>query len=404
MRRTLHSAVAASPLGLAIATLTVALLFAILASTRARAIERNFAGSAQLDYFLVPAETSAPGPRTTYDGFTAEVALKLAVDVSDHLSANVKMCHGCHGFELPMAYFDYRVRDELNFRIGRFSPSFGAFNVRHDPANHATSSKPLPYDMGRMLRMNEWNLGVIPSPFPDNGIEIGGTHWFGDRAQIDYAVYAVSGFKADEGVPDIEWSHSLSTYGQLNDNNGRPAGGARWALTLKLGEANDVTGGASVMYGTYDPANRVAYLITGVDLSARLGRTQLRFEYLMRRQSFLNDGSMDVGGMSPWKEPIAVGEIQVFNKHGAYLEIERAMTDALTLVARADGLYRVGNELVSVNMPTRAAIFRYTGGATLAVIPGWRVKASAELWAFSDNPPIHQDLELALHLALVGTF
>ena len=182
----------------------------MLASTRARAIERNFAGSAQLDYFLVPAEPSTPGPRTTFDGFTAEVALKLAVDVSDHLSANVKMCHGCHGFELPMAYFDYRVRDELNFRIGRFSPSFGAFNVRHDPANHATSSKPLPYDMGRMLRMNEWNLGVIPSPFPDNGIEIGGTHWFGDRAQMDYAAYAVSGFKADEGSPDIEWSHSTS--------------------------------------------------------------------------------------------------------------------------------------------------------------------------------------------------
>jgi hypothetical protein len=397
----LHTAIAGSPLLLAIAIL----VFAILASTRARAVERNFAGSAQLDYFLVPAEPSAPGPRTTYDGFTAEVALKLAVDISDHLSANVKMCHGCHGFELPMAYFDYRVRDELNFRIGRFSPSFGAFNVRHDPANHATSSKPLPYDMGRMLRMNDWNLGVIPSPFPDNGIEIGGTHWFGDRAQLDYAVYAVSGFKADEGSPDIEWAHSTSQFGQLGDNNGRPAGGARWVLTLKLGEANDITGGASAMYGTYDPANRVAYFIGGVDLAARLGRTQIRFEYLMRRQSFLNDGSMMTSPtMTGWKEPIAVGEIQVFDKHGAYLEIERAMSDALTLVARADGLYRVGNEPTSIALPTRAAIFRYTGGATLAVIPGWRVKASAELWAFSDNPPVHQDLELALHLALVGTF
>jgi hypothetical protein len=391
----LHTAIAGSPLLLAIAIL----VFAILASTRARAVERNFAGSAQLDYFLVPAEPSAPGPRTTYDGFTAEVALKLAVDISDHLSANVKMCHGCHGFELPMAYFDYRVRDELNFRIGRFSPSFGAFNVRHDPANHATSSKPLPYDMGRMLRMNDWNLGVIPSPFPDNGIEIGGTHWFGDRAQLDYAVYAVSGFKADEGSPDIEWQHSTSLYGQLGDNNGRPAGGARWALTLKLGEANDITGGASAMYGTYDPANRVAYFIGGVDLAARLGRTQIRFEYLMRRQSFLNDGTS-----GDWKQPSALGEIQVFDKHGAYLEVERAMTDAVTLVARADGLYRVGNEPTMAPLPTRAAIFRYTGGATLAVIPGWRIKASAELWAFSDNPPVHQNLELALHLALVGTF
>jgi len=398
MRRTLHTAIAGSPLGLAVATIVVAILIAILASTRASAIERNFAGSAQLDYFLVPAEPSTPAPRTTFDGFTAEVALKLAVDVSDHLSANVKMCHGCHGFELPMAYFDYRVRDELNFRIGRFSPSFGAFNVRHDPANHATSSKPLPYDMGRMLRMNEWNLGVIPSPFPDNGIEVGGTHWFGDRVQMDYAAYAVGGFKADEGSPDIEWQHSTSAYGQLQDNNGRPAGGARWVLTLKLGDANDLTAGGSIMYGTYDPANRVSYTIAGADLAARLGRTQIRFEYLVRHQTFLSDGTM------MFKEPIAAGEIQAFDKHGAYLEIERAISDAVTLVARADGLYRVGNEPVSNPLPTRAAIFRYTGGATLAVIPGWRVKASAELWAFSDNPPIHQDLELAMHLALVGTF
>ena len=396
MRRTLHTAIAGSPLLLAVAIL----VFAILASTRARAIERNFAGSAQLDYFLVPAEPSAPGPRTTFDGFTAEVALKLAVDISDHLSANVKMCHGCHGFELPMAYFDYRVRDELNFRIGRFSPSFGAFNVRHDPANHATSSKPLPYDMGRMLRMNEWNLGVIPSPFPDNGIEIGGTHWFGDQGAARLRGVRGVGVQGRRGPPDIEWSHSTSQFGQLNDNNGRPAGGARWALTLKLGEANDITGGASAMYGTYDPANRVAYFIGGVDLgrAARANADPIRVldaaaELPQRRSTASWDGGSDRGRRDP-------GVRQARRLSG----IERTLSDALTLVARADGLYRVGNEPAMINLATRAAIFRYTGGATLAVVPGWRVKASAELWAFSNDPPIHQDLELALHLALVGTF
>jgi hypothetical protein len=386
MRRLLYMVAVATPL-----------LPAILASARAGAIERNFAGSAQLDYFYIPAEPSTAGPRSAFDGFTTEVALKLAVDVSDKLSANVKLCHGCHGFELPMAYFDYRVRDELNFRIGRFSPSFGSFNVRHDPANHATSSKPLPYDMGRMLRMRDWNLGVIPSPFPDNGIEIGGTHWFGDRLQMDYATYAVSGFKADEQQTlDIEWSHSYSQSGVLVDNNGRPAVGARWALTLRLGEGNDLTAGASVMYGTYDPENRLAYTIAGGDLAARLGHTQIRFEYLVRRQDF------DAGGI-PMKEPAITG-VQIFDKHGAYLEVERMVNESLTLVARADGLYRVGNIPLTSSLGTRAAIFRYTAGATLAVIPGWRIKASTELWAFSNDPPVHQQLELALHLALVGTF
>src|SRR5436190_21340536 len=181
---------------------------ALLRAAPAAAIERNFAGSAQLDYLFVPDATSGPAGRDVYDGFTTEVALKVAADVSDHLSANVKVCYGCHGFELPMAYVDYRVADELSFRVGRFSPSFGAFNIRHDPANHATSDKPLPYDMGRMLRLTEWNLGVLPSPFPDNGVEIDGTHWFGERAQLDYAVYAVSGFRAPTGAIDLNWMQS----------------------------------------------------------------------------------------------------------------------------------------------------------------------------------------------------
>ena len=299
-----------------------------------------------------------------------------------------------------MAYFDYRVRDELNFRIGRFSPSFGAFNVRHDPANHATSSKPLPYDMGRMLRMTEWNLGVIPSPFPDNGIEIGGTHWFGERA--------ADGLCRRTPCPVSRPTRGRRTSSgrtrrrrrrPLVDNNGRPAVGARWALTLKLGEANDLTGGASIMYGTYDPANRYAYMIAGVDLAARLGRTQIRFEYLVRRQAFEADPTMS------YRTPVALGE------HPGLRQARRLSGDRAGDERRADAgdarrrpVSRRQRADDAARSTRAAAIFRYTGGATLAVIPGWRVKASAELWAFTNDPPIQQELELALHLALVGTF
>ena len=66
-----------------------------------------------------------------------------------------------------MAFFDLRVNDELNFRVGRFTPAFGEFPLRHDPANHRTSDKPLPYDMGRMLHLQEFNLGVLPAPWGD---------------------------------------------------------------------------------------------------------------------------------------------------------------------------------------------------------------------------------------------
>jgi hypothetical protein len=155
------------------------LVFAILFATSlvvfagpARALDRNFAGSAQIDYHFVPGQHDKSARAVVFDGTTMELAFKVAVDFSDHLSANLKVCYGCHGFETDMAYFDYRVADELNFRLGRFSPSFGGFNLRHDPANHRLSDKPLAYDMGRMLRLREWNLGVLPSPFADNGIEV----------------------------------------------------------------------------------------------------------------------------------------------------------------------------------------------------------------------------------------
>ncbi|MBK7400953.1 MAG: hypothetical protein IPJ34_33040 [Myxococcales bacterium] len=201
---------------------------------RVGAVERNFAGSGQFDYHYV-VNGKSPGGTTPRDGFTTELALKVAVDVTDKVSANVKVCYGCHGFEVPMAHLDYRVADELNFRVGRFSPSLGAFNLRHDPANHRLSSKPLIYDMGRMLRKNEWNMGVLPSPFPDNGVEVSGTHWFGESVQLDYALYAVSGFKAASDATDLDFQLNRQPY--YTDNNSRPTVGGRLALTFKLGEA-----------------------------------------------------------------------------------------------------------------------------------------------------------------------
>jgi hypothetical protein len=376
--------------------IAVAVLLVSLARPAA-AIERNFAGSAQLDYHLVPSQKSVPA-RSTFDGFTSEVALKLAVDVSERLSANVKVCHGCHGFELPMAYFDYRLADELNVRVGRFSPSFGAFNLRHDPANHATSSKPLPYDMGRMLRKADWNLGVMPSPFPDNGVEINGTHWFGEAAQTDYAIYAVSGFKAAGQSTDLDWTQSYSRNAYVIDNNGSPTFGGRLAFTLRTGDSSDLTLGGSAMRGKYDPENRYSYTIAGGDLSARFGGTYLRLEYLVRHQSFAPNPNV------MFKLPLDPSGRESFDKHGYYLEIEHAVTESVSLLARADGLYRAGNLPVDSPLGPRSAIFRYTAGATFAIQPGFRLKASAELWAFSEDPPVHKDWEPTFHLAVVGTF
>jgi hypothetical protein len=385
----------------------VALLIAAIAlvASRAAAVDRNLAGSVQLDYMFVPTQPNlnqGNGAGTYgFDGFTLEAAEKLAVDVSDKVSANVKLCFGCHGFELDMAYIDYRVADEFNIRAGRFSPSFGSFNLRHDVANHKLSDKPLPYDMGRMLRLRTWNMGVLPSPFPDNGIELNGTHWFGDTTQLDYAVYAVEGFKsADEHPLDIDFKQNRMPY--YVDNNSRPTVGARLALTEKLGALSDITFGSSAMFGTYDRNNDLTYLIVGGDLSIRVERTSIRMEYLARRTD-MDTSDPSLVTLRPTSDK------SFFWKQGAYVEIEQRLTNELDILARMDGLYRTGNfpaavvDDMDVPLSSKSSILRYTLGGAYAFDRAFRMKLSAEYWQFSDEDD-GKDYAVSTHLAFVGTY
>ena len=368
-------------------------------ATPARAIERNFAGSAQLDYQFVPTARDAKAAPGTFDGFTMEFAGKLAVDFSERVSANMKVCYGCHGFEADMMYFDVRVADELNFRLGRFSPSFGAFNLRHDPANHRLSDKPLPYDMGRMLRMRQWNLGVLPSPFPDNGLEVNGSKWLGSSVQLDYAAYAVTGFKADNNPTDIDFKLSRSPQAYYIDDNARPSFGGRLALTFKLGEDSDLTLGGSTMYGTYDPNNNQSYLIIGGDATLRTGKTNIRAEYLGRRTEF------STADRTVFKYIVADSHGDFSMKHGTYLEVEQALTPELDLIGRVDGMFRVGNVEAASELSRRSSVFRYTLGTAYAIERGLRIKFSTELWEFSDRDALtRRKVELSMHTALAGSF
>lgn len=374
-----------------------AALIALLSPSRAVAVDRNFAGSAQLDYHLASERLGRDGKSQVFDGFTVETGLKLSVDISEHFSANVKVCVGCHGFETDMAYLDYRVADELNFRFGRFSPSFGAFNLRHDPANHRLSDKPLVYDMGRMLRMRDWNMGVLPSPFPDNGLEVNGTHWFGDKMQLDYAAYVVSGFKGQTAGTDLDFVQSRSGSLYYVDNNSRPAFGSRVALTARIAKNTDVTFGGSGMAGTFDPENNLWYAILGGELSFRFDRTNLRFEYLARRQS------LDISDPTIFKYDTAQNG-DFFLKHGGYGELEVPVNRNIDLIGRFDFLYRSGNVPVASELSARSGIFRYTLGSAITIERGVRLKLSTELWSFSDRGVAGKHTAVSSHLGFVGAF
>lgn len=345
----------------------------------ARSQEHNFAGSLQANYLFVPTEKR--GRDLSLDGMSTELSLKVAVDFTDNISANVKFCYSCHGVELGMAFVDVRMFDELNIRLGRFNPGFGDFSLRHDPANHRTSDKPLPYDMGRMLRLTEFNLGVLPSPYVDQGIEINGTHWFGDTVQLDYAVHAVGGLRAGPNDRDVDFTLMRSAY--YIDNNSEPAFGGRLSLTLNLSEDVLLTLGGSGIWGHLDPKRKNEYWIVGGDLYLRIATFDLHAEYLARRTEFdVGDNPDETFRFGPGKD----GKYSnYFIKDGFYIEGNLPVSARLELVARFDGLRRLGN--VTLNSPLRSKssmVLRYTAGFNVILEGSVRLKFSGEFYDFTD--------------------
>jgi hypothetical protein len=354
---------------------------------------RNFAGSIQLDYLGAThrAQTLDQG----LAGTTIELSLKLAYDLGDKVSGNVKVCFACHGFELGMAFFDLRVRDELNVRVGRFTPAFGAFPLRHDPANHQTSDKPLAYDMGRMVRFRDWNEGVLPAPWVDNGVEINGTHFFG-AGQLDYAVYALSGPKGDDTSGDFDFKQSRSPERYYADNNSEPVIGGRITFTANLARRVILTTGASGMAGHYDPAARLGFAIAGADSSLQVGGLFLRAEYLARwTQLALGDDPSTRFKYGPG----AGGSFATHTfKDGFDVEAE-VPVGRVTLLARWDGLRRQGNVLANSALRSRSAVLRYTAGTSIRLVGSLRLKTSIERYDFSDFAD-----EVAVHIGIAGPF
>ena len=360
----------------------------------AQEIQRNFVGSVQLDYLSIPTEPVAAD--TALDGATAELSLKVGVDFSENISSNVKVCFACHGFEVGAAYFDLRVADELNFRVGRFTPSFGDFPVRHDPANHRTNDKPLPYDMGRMLHIRDWNMSILPAPWVDNGLEINGSHFFAELSQIDYAIYAVGGPRASAEAVDFDYIQSRTPSLYYIDNNSRPTIGGRLSATHGFSSSTHLSLGASGMVGTYDPDNELLFWLVGADLVLRTSPFILRAEYLVRRTEM----ALGLDPASRFRYgPGADGEYDpYFLKDGFYTELEIPLGD-VDLVARWDGLRRLGNTLATSELRSESIMLRYTGGFSYRLRAATRLKLSAEYYDSSDF-----DDEVALHIGIASPF
>ena len=374
--------------------LAVAVAVTLATATATAETHRTIAGSVQLDYLAVP--TSANARTFTLDGMTAELTLKMSIDFTSIASASVKVCFACHGFEAAAAFVDLRAADELSVRIGRFTPDFGSFPQRGDPANHRTNDKPLPYDMGRMLHRADWNEGILPAPWVDNGIELLGTRFVGG-GRVDYAAYILSGPKGPPEAADFDFISSRDGNQFYVDNNSEPVVGARLSGTAELGsEGQSITFGASFMAGHYDPGRRLGFVIAGADLVVNLADVVLRAEYLARR----TDMAVGATPAERWKfGPDASGNYDDhFFKHGFYAEAEVPI-GRVDAFARFDGLFRQGNVLADSELSASSRLLRYTAGAAVRISDSVRLKSSVEYYQFND---LNDDI--ALHIGVATPF
>jgi hypothetical protein len=84
--------------------------------------------------------------------------------------------------------------------------------------------------------------------------------------------------------------------------------------------------------------------------------------------------------------------------------LEQPISPTVTMLARADGLYRLGNAAASSPVGDGSSVARGTLGTLVTIERNLRLKASTELYRFSDADSSGKKLETALHLGAVGVF
>ena len=355
------------------AALAIALALATAAPCGAAA-RWTWSGSGVVDFKQI---YRAPDASTLgKHGAIVEWAIKPNVEISEKVSATARVCTSCHGITIDQAYVEVRLKREVNLEAGRINVPFGDYYLRHDPASDALLSKPLPFEMGHMLRYQptQFNLGVLPMPYVDSGASLFGDVWIGNELQIWYGAYAANGFRS-QTARDFTFTDQVSTAG-FEDNNDRLSWGGRLALAR-----GSYTAGGSYMRGAYDPAGAFDYDIWGVDGSARIAGFQLRAEYL-ERDTEVSDAAA----------------VRTLTKKGFYGQIESPAWRRLSAAWRIDGLLREGPSLGTDNDES-SGILRWALCASFSPALEYSIRAQYEHWRFTD----FADADV-VHVGLVVTF
>jgi hypothetical protein len=300
------------------------------------------------------------------EGIVGEFALSAKINAPvDGLSAKVRLCWGCHELELEDAFVEYRPDPLIHIRAGRMNVPLGGFNNRHDFSTRRTISKPLTRIMGNMVRQDEFNSGILPAPYVDNGLNVGGKVGIGDFS-FNWDAFVMAGLKGFGD--DIDFVRSR----EFRDINGEPSFGGRLELDNPW-----VTFGVSYIWGNYDPNERRSYQIAAADLRIRAGPLLIEGEVAWRQTEYTK----------------ADGDEDQWFKYGWWGQVSWEVYDGLFIVASTDSLF-VTDIFLGDNGPTPSAtlavtddrnrILRVVGGVGYSPWGNIMIRANGEYWEFSD--------------------
>lgn len=304
------------------------------------------------------------------EGFVGEFALSGRVAARDYgISANMRVCWGCHGIDLEEAAIQWQPWPWLTARAGRLNVSAGSLNSRHDFSVRRTISKPLTRIMGNMPRGREFNQGVLPAPYSDlgAGLTFG---WDTDIFGFEFEAFALRGLKGSVTSVDIDF---VSTR-DWADSNGEPSFGGRMSFDVPFVSLN-----FAYLWGNYDPGSRRSYHFASADLRARFGPVTIEGELAFRSTEY--------------QDPIKPDREKDFYKYGWWGQVTWQILEPLSVVVSVDSLH-VERIFLGANGPTvnpalaitddHNRIVRIQGGVGWTPWGGIMVRVMAEYWEFSD--------------------
>jgi hypothetical protein len=185
--------------------------------------------------------------------------------------------------KIEFATIDFLMTDWLNYRGGIILSPLGKYNLVHDSPLQDLTDRPMV------------NRRIIPTTLSESGMGFFGTFYPTELSKLDYEIYAVNGFSAQDGDKVASGENFIrSSRGSVKDNNNRNfAIVGRLAYSPFLG----LEVGLSAHSGYIDNSDSNRMTIKAVDWTYQRGAFELVGEYahssIEREGSFVDkDGNI----------------------------------------------------------------------------------------------------------------